>query len=82
MTKTDAILSVLCARHNPDQGFGETIKALIVRNVEVGRSYSDIAAEARCSPATVRNIYERWIALGTLDDEPVSGRSEEVTSQK
>ncbi|KAI5455727.1 hypothetical protein BGZ63DRAFT_324365, partial [Mariannaea sp. PMI_226] len=64
----------LCAGRQRNHEFSDVIKALIVQAVESGRSYRDVAEEARCSPQAVGNIVQRWKTQRTLDKKPRSGR--------
>jgi hypothetical protein len=61
MSQKDGILSIICAQRGPNEDLSEGGRALIVREVEIGMSYRDVARENRCSPGTVFNIYQREI---------------------
>lgn len=82
MSNNDGIFSIICANRAPNQDFNEVARALIVREVETGRTYRDVAAEAKCSPATIFNIYQRWKTQRTLDKKPKSGRPKKLTVQQ
>lgn len=79
MSNNDGIFSIICANRAPNQDFNEVARALIVREVETGRTYRDVAAEAKCSPATIFNIYQRWKtqrlpwALGSASNAGAAG---------
>jgi transposase len=75
-------LSILCANRQRNHEFSDIIKALMVQAVESGRSYRDVAAEARCSPQAVSNIVQRWKSQRTLDNKPRSGRPKKLSFQQ
>jgi transposase len=79
MSQKPGILSILCVNRQRGHEFNETIKALMVQAVESGRSYRDVAREARCSPQTVTSIYQRWINEQSLDKKCRSGRPRKLS---
>ena len=74
MSQENGILSILCANRQRNHEFIVTIRASIVQAVESGRTYRDVAAEAKCSPQSVANIFQRWKTQHSLDKKPRPGR--------
>ncbi|KAJ9419736.1 hypothetical protein QL093DRAFT_2372288 [Fusarium oxysporum] len=56
MSQKNGIFFILCAKRQRNHEFSETVKALIVQAVESGRSYRDVAKEARCLPQSIANV--------------------------
>ncbi|KAM5527770.1 hypothetical protein FOXYSP1_19643 [Fusarium oxysporum f. sp. phaseoli] len=72
----------VCANRQPNQEFSEVAKALIIREVETGRSYRDVARDAKCSPSTVYDFVQRWKKERTLQKRKRPGHPRELTSKK
>jgi transposase len=51
----------------------------MVREIETGRSYRDVARDAKCSPGAVHRIFQRWKNDKILDKLPRSGRPRKLT---
>lgn len=81
MSKNNGVLSQLCANLKPNQTLSQPVRALIVHEVESGKSYRDVAAEAKCSPSTVGNIFRRWTTFGTLEQKPITGHPRKLTKR-
>ncbi|KAH7233886.1 uncharacterized protein BKA55DRAFT_580443, partial [Fusarium redolens] len=81
MSQKNGILSIICAGRQRNHEFSEVARALIVQAVESGRSYRDVAEEAKCSPAAIFKIFQHWKTHQTLDKKCRSGRPTKLTIQ-
>jgi transposase len=76
---SDNIFIEMCRKRKRNEEFNEIAKALIIREVETGRSYRAVAADAGTSPSTVYQIVQRWKTQRTLTQKPRSGRPKKLT---
>jgi transposase len=82
MSDSNGIFMEMCARRPGNGEFNEIQKALIVREIELGRTYRDVATDARCSPSTVYDIFQRWKTQRTLDKKRRPGRPQKLSLQQ
>jgi transposase len=75
----DTIFIELCAKRKRNKEFSEVDKALIVREIETGRSYRAVADDAMTSPSTVHQIVQRWRTQRTLAQKRCTGRPRKLT---
>jgi transposase len=69
----------ICAQRGRNEEFSEVAKALIVREVETGRSYRAVAEDAKTTPSTVYQIVQRWRTQRTLAQKRRTGRPKKLT---
>jgi hypothetical protein len=50
----------ICAQRGRNEEFSEVAKALLIREIETGRSYRAVARDAKTSPSTVHQIVQQW----------------------
>jgi transposase len=79
MSNEDNIFIEICAKRKRNEEFSEVAKALIVREVETGRTYRAVAEDAKTSPSTVHQIVERWKSQRTLAQKRRTGRPKKLT---
>ena len=69
----------ICAKRKRKEEFSEVAKALIIREVETGRSFRAVAKDAKTSPSTVYQIVQRWRTQRTLAQKRRTGRPKKLT---
>jgi transposase len=69
----------ICAQRRKNKEFSEVAKALIIREVEKGRSYRDVARDAQTSPSAVYKIVQRWKTQRSLAQQRRIGRPKKLT---
>jgi transposase len=75
----DNIFIEICAQRHRNTEFSDVAKALIIREVETGRSYRAVAKDAKTSPSTVHQIVQRWKTQRTLTQLRRTGRPKKLT---